>query len=156
MAREHLFEGTLRWTGRHLSDPPSSGSYTRDCVVEIDGKPPIEGSAPASFGGDDARHNPEGLLVASLMQCHFLTFMALAARAGVKVTGYHDRGTGRLAIRDGRMRMVQATMRPRVELADPAHAARLDELHHRAHEGCFIANSVNFEVLVEPRGAADA
>jgi organic hydroperoxide reductase OsmC/OhrA len=153
MAQEHLFEGTLRWTGRHLSEPMSATSFTRDFVVEFDGKPPIEGSSPAAFNGDDSRHNPENLLVASLMSCHFLSFMAACARAGVKVTAYRDRGTGRLAMKDGRMRMVEATLRPGVELTDPSQMARLEELHQRAHSICFISNSVNFPVHLDP--AAD-
>lgn len=152
MAQEHLFEGTLHWTGRHLSEPLSAGSFTRDCVIEFDGKPPIEGSAPSVFNGDDSRHNPENLLVASLMECHFLSFMAVCARAGLRVTSYRDRGSGRLAMKDGRMRMVEATLRPRVELADPSQSARLDELHRRAHSICFIANSVNFAVRIDPVG----
>jgi organic hydroperoxide reductase OsmC/OhrA len=150
MAQEHLFEGTLAWTGRHLTEPLSPTSFSRDCVMTFEGKPPIEGSAPAAFHGDESRHNPENLLVASLMQCHFLSFMALCARAGVKVNGYRDRGTGRVAMKDGRMRMVEATLRPWVELADPSDTAKLDDLHHRAHATCFIANSVNFEVRVDP------
>jgi organic hydroperoxide reductase OsmC/OhrA len=150
MAQQHVFEGSLRWTGRHQSEPLSATSFTRDCLIEFEGKPSIEGSAPAVFHGDDSRHNPENLLVASLMQCHFLSFMAVCVRAGVRVTGYRDRGTGVIAMKDGKMRMVEATLRPRVELADPKQTAKLDEIHQRAHSICFISNSVNFPVHLDP------
>jgi organic hydroperoxide reductase OsmC/OhrA len=36
---------------------------------------------------------------------------------------------------------------------DPPDEATIADLHHRAHEECFIANSVMTEVAVEPPGA---
>jgi organic hydroperoxide reductase OsmC/OhrA len=83
------------------------------------------------------------------MQCHFLTFMALAVRKGLRVTAYDDRATGRLGMKDGKMRFVEVVLRPRVVMADAAHAAALADMHHKAHQHCFMSNSVNFDVRVE-------
>ena len=45
--------------------------------------------------------------------------------------------------------MTRVTLRPRVTGADGAGRDRLADLHHRAHEACFIANSVTTEVTVQ-------
>jgi organic hydroperoxide reductase OsmC/OhrA len=52
---------------------------------------------------------------------------------------------------DGRMRISRVTLRPRIVFAEVPDPAALDALHHKAHEACFIANSVTSEVVVEPR-----
>jgi organic hydroperoxide reductase OsmC/OhrA len=46
----------------------------------------------------------------------------------------------------------QVTLRPRVSFAGTRPSAQEHAaLHERAHEKCFIANSVKSEVRVEPR-----
>jgi len=149
MTREHTFEGGLRWTGRahHVEDKLK---LERSFVLEFTGKAALEGSSPAVFNGDDSRHNPETLMVASLMACHHTTYVALAERAGIAIKAYHDHAVGRLAIRDGKMRMVEVVLHPRVTVADPAQAEQAHALHGKAHANCFMANSVNFDVRVEP------
>ena len=147
--REHIFEGNLRWTGQ-AQQAGEKLKLDRSFVLEFSGKAPLPGSSPAAFNGDDSRHNPESLLVASVMACHHLTYLALAERAGVKIAGYRDHATGRLAMRDGKMRMVEIVLRPSVTLIDPAMAERAHALHEKAHSHCFISNSVNFQVRVEP------
>ncbi len=85
MSQSHLFEGRLRWTG---SAGESGGklALSRAFIVEFDGKAPIEGSSPSVFNGDDGRHNPETLMVSSLMACHHLTYLAVCERAGIAIT----------------------------------------------------------------------
>jgi organic hydroperoxide reductase OsmC/OhrA len=53
-------------------------------------------------------------------------------------------------MRDGKMRMVEVVLRPQVRVADAAQIANARELHGKAHANCFMSNSVNFEVRVEP------
>lgn len=149
MAQEHLFEGDLRWTGQATR---TDGKLHLPRAFEIDfpGKDRITGSSPSVFNGDDRRHNPETLMVASLMSCHHLTYLAVCERAGIEVLAYSDHGVGRLAIRDGKMRMVEVLLRPQVRISDAAQLDRARELHGKAHANCFMSNSVNFEVRVEP------
>jgi organic hydroperoxide reductase OsmC/OhrA len=45
---------------------------------------------------------------------------------------------------------VRVTLRPRVTIAGDFDAKLAAGLHHEAHEKCFVANSVNFPVDVEP------
>lgn len=149
MSQSHLFEGDLRWTGAAAMH---DGKLTleRSFVLDFAGKAPIEGSSPAVFNGDDGRHNPETLMVASLMACHHLTYVAVCERSGIALKAYSDHGVGTLAMRDGKMRMVEVVLHPRVALADPAQAERAQALHAKAHANCFMSNSVNFEVRIEP------
>ncbi|MDZ7653771.1 MAG: OsmC family protein [Burkholderiaceae bacterium] len=149
MSQSHLFEGTLRWTGA-ATDAAGKLHLTRAFRVEFAGKAAIEGSSPSVFAGDDSKHNPETLMVASLMACHHLTYVAVCERSGIRLTGYADHATGTLAIKDGKMRMVEVQLRPRVTVADAAQVERALALHEKAHANCFMSNSVNFEVKVAP------
>jgi peroxiredoxin-like protein len=153
MSQSHLFEGALRWTGS-ATEVGGKLQLGRAFRVEFPGKAAIEGSSPSVFNGDDGRHNPETLLVASLMACHHLTYVAVCERSGVKLAAYSDQATGTLAIKDGKMRMVQVVLRPRVAIADAAQVERALALHDKAHANCFISNSVNFEVKIEPEVVA--
>jgi organic hydroperoxide reductase OsmC/OhrA len=148
MAHEPIFEGTLTWAGHPAGEPFSFDTYSRTARMEFAGGARIDASAPALFRGDDALPNPETLMLASLMQCHFLTFMAVASKSGATVLSYSDSATGRLAMKDGKMRFVEVVLNPKVELADPAHAAKLGAFHAKAHANCFMANSVNFPVTI--------
>jgi organic hydroperoxide reductase OsmC/OhrA len=147
MAHEPLFEGTLTWAGPN-AQPFSYDTFDRSTRLEFKGGAVVEASAPGEFKGDDSKANPETLMLASLMQCHFLTFMAVASKSGTTVTSYSDQASGRLAMKDGKMRFVEVTLHPKVTFADPAHLAKLDSFHDKAHRNCFMANSVNFPVTV--------
>ena len=150
MAQEVVFEGSLQWAGHGPGQAFSYDSFDRTTQLQFAGGAVVRASAPAEFNGDDSLLNPETLMLASLMQCHFLTFMAVASKSGATVLSYSDSGSGRLAMKDGRMRYVEVILRPAVELADPVHMARLATFHDKAHANCFMANSVNFPVLVQP------
>ena len=149
MPTEHVFTAKLRWTGTQTADTPGLKSYTRDYVVETPGKPAVAGSAPAVYLGDDSRHSPEDLLLASLSACHLLAYLALAARAGIRVLAYSDTASGTLAMKDNRMRFVDALLRPVVRIERAAQLAEAQALHAKAHDQCFIASSVNFHVRHE-------
>ncbi len=153
MTKQHVFEGSLRWTGQAEQDGDKL-KLPRSYVIEFAGKEPLPCSSPAVFKGDDALHNPESLMVTSLMACHHLTYLALAERAGIDIAAYSDHAVGTLAVRDGKMRMVEIVLHPRVVVADPAMADRALALHDKAHANCFMSNSVNFDVRVEPSGGA--
>jgi len=98
--------------------------------------------------------DPEEAFVASLASCHMLWFLSLAAERGFVVDAYEDEAEGVLA-KDGRGRlaMTRVTLRPRTAFSRVPRPdeARLAELHHAAHEACFLAASVRCEVRCEPR-----
>ena len=150
LSHEHHFECHLTWSGASRGATTSYESYSRELLVEIEGKPPLSGSSAPPFRGDAKLHNPEDLLVASLSECHCLSYLAMAARAGIVVTGSEDRATGVLAQIDGKFRFREVTLRPRVWLAPGGNVDKARALHEQAHRECFIANSVNFPVKNEP------
>jgi organic hydroperoxide reductase OsmC/OhrA len=101
---------------------------------------------------DPAAVDPEEAFVASLSSCHMLTFIYLAAKRGLAVNRYEDKAEGVMTRNDkGRYWVSEVTLHPRIDWEGNApDAATLDELHHLAHEECFIANSVRTEVRCEP------
>ena len=147
MAAEHRFAARLRWTGGPGAE---IADYSRDYTVETPGKPPVAGSAPSVFKGSDARHSPEDFLLESLGACHLLTYLSLAARAGIRVLEYSDSVSGTLAMTDGKMRMVDVLLQPAVRIERADQLAEATALHEKAHGQCFIANSVNFPVRNQP------
>jgi organic hydroperoxide reductase OsmC/OhrA len=44
----------------------------------------------------------------------------------------------------------EVTLNPIVHVSDESMVEKAIELHHNAHEFCYIANSVNFEVKCNP------
>ena len=96
--------------------------------------------------------DPEEAFVAALSSCHMLTFLWLAAKAGYLVERYRDEAVGIMAKNGlGRLAMTAVTLRPRVVFGgerEPTYD-ELAQLHHQAHEECFIANSVNTVVTTE-------
>jgi organic hydroperoxide reductase OsmC/OhrA len=149
---EHHFAARLTWTGAAHGPVRDYDSYSREYRVDIDGKPPLVGSAAPPFRGSPSLHNPEDLLVAALSACHCLSYLALCARAGIVVEAYEDRATGTMAWdrEQKRMRFREVVLRPTVRIADAAARERAFALHERAHHECFIASSVNFDVRNEP------
>lgn len=107
----------------------------------------LAASSAPDFGGDPGRADPEELFVASLSSCHMLWFLGLARAERIRVAGYEDEAEGTL---DG-TRFVRVVLRPRVAFESEVGRDKLDSLHHRAHERCFISNSVSCPVEIEAR-----
>jgi organic hydroperoxide reductase OsmC/OhrA len=148
VSRQHSYRVTVRWSG---DTGAGYRDYGRDHDVVVEGKPVLKGSADPAFRGTPERWNPEELLVASLSECHMLTFLSLCARAGVVVTDYVDAASGVMREESGNSgRFTEVVLRPEVTVADPAMVERAETLHKQAHDTCFIANSVNFPVRHEP------
>ena len=140
-----------RWTGNTGQGTSAYAAYSRNHEVGAPGKiGPIWGSSDPAFRGDPARYNPEELLLAALSACHMLATLHLCADAGIVVTDYIDRAEGQMKENaDGSGEFTRVVLRPRLTISDPGRAPELAEIHHRAHELCFIARSVNFEVACE-------
>jgi organic hydroperoxide reductase OsmC/OhrA len=104
------------------------------------------GNIPSSaLGGPGV--DPEQAFVGALSACHMLWFLHLASQKKWVVERYVDEAVGIL----DKTWVSRVTLRPAVVFSgekptEDEHKA----LHHRAHEKCFIANSVKTEVLVEP------
>ena len=149
------YTATIRWARTDDGDF-TKGQYSRAHEWEFDGGTLVPASAsphvvPAPWS-DPAGVDPEEAFIASLSSCHMLFFIDFARRAGLKVDSYVDEAEGVMEKRaDGKIAMTRVTLRPRITWGgDTPDGAAVAGLHHRAHEACFIANSVNTEVVVEP------
>jgi organic hydroperoxide reductase OsmC/OhrA len=146
MPKEHRYQLGLKWTGADRGPTTSYKAYSREYVVEIEGKPPLRGSADPLFRGDASLHNPEDLLVAALSSCHMLSFLAEASRADLLVLAYSDAAEGIMNFEGGGGHFVGVTLHPRVTVPAGTDPALVERLHAQAHSNCFIARSVNFPV----------
>ncbi len=135
-------KATVRWQADESEFKPAS--YNRDHRWEFEGGQSLGASAAPAYKGNPALVDPEEAFTASLASCHMLTFLYLAAVKGIVVTAYTDQAEGFIGKNEqGRVAVLKVVLRPRIEFDGPApDAATLSDLHHRAHENCFIANSV--------------
>lgn len=144
-----VFQSHLEWSGAANGATRDPATFSRDLEVTI-GPTAVAMSSAPGFRGDAARVNPEQLFVASLSACQALTYLFLAAKHGVPVSGYADDAEGRLGLAEGRMRVSRVVLRPRITLADRASEVAARELVDKAHADCFIANSTSTPVHIEP------
>jgi len=130
--------------------------YSRNHRWDFEGGTSVPASASPSIVPEPmstpANVDPEEAFVASLSSCHMLFFLAFAAKQHYIVDNYTDKASGVLEKdAEGKLAMTKITLHPKVTFsaeAQPDHE-QLEELHHRAHEHCFIANSVKAQVEVE-------
>lgn len=114
----------------------------------------VAASAAPDFRGDASGVNPEEAFVAALSSCHMLTFLAMAAKKRFSLDSYTDEAVGNLEKNEsGRLAVTRVSLRPRIAWSPGVTVSQsdLDRLHHQAHEGCFIANSVRTEITIEPQ-----
>jgi organic hydroperoxide reductase OsmC/OhrA len=148
---DHRYTLTVTWTGNTGEGTAAYRGYRRTHTVTAEGPPELAGSADRTFHGDRDRWNPEQLLLASLAQCHMLSYLHVCVEAGVVVTEYVDHPIGSMTTEsDGSGRFTEVVLHPEVTVADGGMIEAATRAHHRASELCFIANSVNFPVRHEP------
>ena len=151
-----LHTATVRWT-RSPGEDFSRGRYSRAHEWAFDGGAVVRASASPenvpSGTADACGVDPEEAFIAAISSCHMLFFIDYARREGFVVDSYHDEATGIMEKRpDDKIAVTSITLRPRVEWSEDLKPgeAEIALLHHRSHEDCFIANSVNTKVTVEP------
>jgi organic hydroperoxide reductase OsmC/OhrA len=149
----HTHRATLHWT---LTGPDfAKGQYSREHTWTFDGGITVAASpspsvVPAPWS-NPAHVDPEEAFVAAVASCHFLTFVWLVSRAGFVCESYADEAEGVMTKNERGVPWVsKITLRPRITWRGAApDAAKLAELHHQAHEQCFIAQSIKTDVVVE-------
>ena len=140
----------LHW--KNDGGPFTYTSFRRNHEISFkDGAQSLTASGAPAYHGDAAKADPEDLYVAAISSCHMLSFLAIAARKRLTVLSYRDDAVGFLEDDGGRLWITRAILRPRVEFETAPDARTLDQIHHLAHQECFIANSVKTDIQVEPR-----
>jgi len=150
------YTATVVWT-RAPDAPFKDNKYSRAHEWRFDGGAVVKASsAPSSVKvplSDPTAVDPEEALVAALSSCHMLFFLSYAASAGFVIDRYEDEAVGEMGKNaKGKTAIVKVTLRPKITwVGAPPSAEQLDQLHHRSHDSCYIANSVSAEVVVEGR-----
>jgi organic hydroperoxide reductase OsmC/OhrA len=136
----------------------SDNRFSRAHTWRFDGGLTVPGSSAPQVVrppySDPAAVDPEEAFVASASSCHMLWFLALAMKAGLIVDSYSDEAVGVLEKNtQGKLAITRITLRPRIDFsgAKVPTAAEIDALHRKAHEECYIANSVRTAITVERR-----
>lgn len=147
MGRQHNYNLTVKWTGNRGTGTSDYRAYERSHTILTVNKADIICSSDPAFRGDKTMHNPEELLLASLSSCHMLSYLHLCAVEGVIVTDYVDNATGTMGENSsGGGQFTEVVLNPIVTVIANSMIDKANDLHKKANELCFIANSVNFPV----------
>lgn len=151
MAKSHTYQLTVTWTGNLGEGTKGYRAYSRDHMIQASGKPIILGSADPAFRGDAERYNPEEQLVAAVSTCHMLWYLHLCSDAKITVVSYQDDAWGEMEeTANGGGRFKTVLLKPKILILEAEQMEKAYQLHEKAHQLCFIANSVNFPVRHEP------
>ncbi|QYO68388.1 OsmC family protein [Leptolyngbya sp. 7M] len=149
-----IYTAKIAWT----SDSPetfTNNRYSRGHEWSFDGGVTVPASSSPQvvnrYSVEEAV-DPEEALVASASACHMLTFLYLAARAGFRVDSYTDNAVGEMSANEnGRQWMSRIILDPQIEWAGDKlpTADEIADLHHRAHQECYIANTIMSEIVIK-------
>jgi organic hydroperoxide reductase OsmC/OhrA len=149
------YSATVAWERKEAVF--TDNRYSRSHVWRFDGGAEVSASSspqvvPPPYS-DATCVDPEEAFVAALSSCHMLWFLSIAAKEGLVIERYQDRATGVMEKNsEGKLAMTRVTLRPKVIFSGPRLPTRQDivDMHHVAHEQCYIANSVKTDVRCEP------
>jgi len=145
---KHLFKAALNWNSNQNQEDSTKRFYSKSHQIKIDGKPALNVSAAKAFKGDPELYNPEDLLLSSLVSCHMMSYLYVCSQNGIEVLEYSDNAEATLEVSpDGSGRFVEVILKPKVKISNPDKIELALELHTKANQLCFIANSCNFPVL---------
>lgn len=150
----HEYRATVKWTRGDAKF--TDQRYSRGHTWSFDGGITVPASSsPLSvrlpFSVAEAV-DPEEAFVAAVSSCHMLTFLYVAAKQGFVVDSYADEAVGAMTKNErGKMWVSKVTLSPAIAFTGEKLPTpdQLHDLHHLAHEECFIANSVKSEIVVQ-------
>lgn len=148
----HHYKTKIQWTGNKGTGTNNYRDYERSHTISIENKLTIEGSSDPAFRGDKMKHNPEELFLPSLSSCHMLWYLHFCSEVGIVVVDYTDEATGIMEeTSNGSGHFTEIILNPTVIVTAESMIETAEQLHHKANEFCFIANSVNFPVKHFPK-----
>ncbi|MBZ4042670.1 OsmC family protein [Flavobacterium hibisci] len=148
MTFKHLFKAAINWKSKKVEPEPISKFYSKSHKISIEGKSILDVSAAKAFKGDPELYNPEDLLLSSLVSCHMMSYLYVCSQNGIEVLEYTDNAKAVLEVAaDGSGRFTEVRLYPKVKIANPDKIQEALDLHIKANQLCFIANSCNFPVL---------
>jgi organic hydroperoxide reductase OsmC/OhrA len=148
MTLKHLFKATINWTSNQNQEQSGRRFYSKSHQIKVEGKSVLNVSAAKAFKGDPELYNPEDLLLSSLVSCHMMSYLYVCSQNGIEVLEYSDNAEAILEVAaDGSGRFTEVRLYPKVTIANADKIEEALELHTKANQLCFIANSCNFTVL---------
>jgi organic hydroperoxide reductase OsmC/OhrA len=114
-------------------------------------KPSIIVGSPPEFRGEPNVWAPEELLVGSVNTCMMLTFLSMTQARGLIPVEYESEVEGLLENVEGKYRITEVTVRPRVTVRNEAELERARAIMDGTEAQCFISNSLkaNVQVIAE-------
>jgi organic hydroperoxide reductase OsmC/OhrA len=140
--KSFLYHTSLRW------------KQDVEGTLSAPGKPDIAVSSPPEFKGPEGNWTPENLYIASIETCLMLTYLAYCRSRQVELASYQSSAEGVLEAVSGVQVISKVTVRPKIVVKTEAHLAQAREIASFVHEKCFISNSVESDVIVEPEVTA--
>jgi organic hydroperoxide reductase OsmC/OhrA len=144
----HRYHATCHWAG---DTAMGYGGYDR---AHTSSCPPaateLKLSAEPAFLGHPEMLNPEQLLLVSASSCQLLSFLAVAARARIRVLEYDDRAEAEMPEDAKPMRITKLVLRPRIVVGPGVKKERVLKFASLAHKQCYVTNSLDTEVALEP------
>lgn len=136
---KHHYETTVTWSDA------SKGT------LAAQGRPAVAIGAPPEFGGSDDVWSPEHLCVAAVNACVMLTFFTIAKNSKVPVKAYTAAATGALERVEGRGPVItRILVKPRITIGPEVDRSKVERLVKMAERNCYISNSLNGEIRLEP------
>jgi organic hydroperoxide reductase OsmC/OhrA len=149
------YKASIKW--KHSGGDFLKGRYSREHTWTFDGGVTVPASpAPSSVPkpySNEANVDPEEAFVASISSCHMLTYLYVASRRGFEIASYEDEAVGVMTKNEKGVDWIgSVVLSPHIVYAGETRPSREVEtdLHHAAHEGCYIANSVKTDITVAP------
>lgn len=144
---QHIFKAVLNWTFKEKSKDSPKRFYSKSHSIVIEGKELLEVSAAKNFKGDPSLYNPEDLLLSSLTSCHMMSYLYCCSINKIDVISYTDQSEACLEVNsDGSGQIIKVILNPTVIISSKSDPNLAKELHNKANELCFIANSCKFPV----------
>jgi organic hydroperoxide reductase OsmC/OhrA len=151
MNTQHNYKLALKWTGNQGTGTSNYKDFERSYNIQIENKTDILGSSDPEFRGDRTKHNPEELLLAAVSSCHMLWYLHFCSESEIIVTNYVDHATAILEeTENGNGKFSSITLNPTITITENSMIEKAIELHKKANEFCFVANSLNFKVEHQP------
>lgn len=144
-------QATIQW--QRQTDDFAYDTYNREHTIQFPNGQQLNASAAPEYLGNEACVDPEESLIAALSSCHMLTFLAIAAKKRYTVDSYVDAATGFLEKNAaGKFAITRIELHPTIAFSGERQpdAEGIAAIHVKAHEHCFIANSITAEVVVVP------
>ncbi|HEX9048517.1 MAG TPA: OsmC family protein [Verrucomicrobiae bacterium] len=148
------YQAIIRW--QRTSPEFLQGKYSREHIWTFDGGVTVPASpsphvVPSPWS-NPACVDPEEAYVAAIASCHMLTFLYLASKQGFQIDLYEDRATGTMTKNGNGVPWVSSVvLQPKIIFSGnkTPTPVEIQQLHHCAHEQCFIANSVKTEINIQ-------